>query len=340
MAEESPKRRKANFSEAETEALIALVLRHEPMLFAGGAGRATPGQRRRLWEHIRREVSPLAACPRDVEDLKKRWRDLKRRDRAKLRRLSSEMHERGPPPEEGTPSEALPTPVGANASPAPSPPAHGCIEEPSPCSQPCIAEMKLKEEIVVKIVEPDEEAAQDARAVPPSQDHFPLMEAPYFSSFGKVEGKTNFQTQADESDTSEPDPIHLQQQQIQVMQQGFESVNHNLRLLQHSMQDLSSSVRLMAHALDAIKTVYVKNNSGPLTYSNTSTQTTAGYRSPVSPTADNRSRSHATESSSRSSSCSSSSVSQERGTSEVRGHPLKNIKREHTNGCYYTLGET
>lgn len=88
MAEDSPKRRKANFNEAETEVLIEQVLKHEQMLFAAGPGRASPGQKRRVWELIRHKVNPVAACPRDVEDLKKRWRDLKRRDRSKLCRLS------------------------------------------------------------------------------------------------------------------------------------------------------------------------------------------------------------------------------------------------------------
>lgn len=88
MAEDSPKRRKANFNEAETEVLIEQVLKHEQVLFAAGPGRASPGQKRRVWELIRHKVNPVAACPREVEDLKKRWRDLKRRDRSKLCRAS------------------------------------------------------------------------------------------------------------------------------------------------------------------------------------------------------------------------------------------------------------
>ncbi|KAJ7344787.1 hypothetical protein JRQ81_000737 [Phrynocephalus forsythii] len=88
MAEDSPKRRKANFNEAETEVLIEQVLKHEQVLFAAGPGRASPGQKRKVWELIRHKVNPVAACPREVEDLKKRWRDLKRRDRSKLCRLT------------------------------------------------------------------------------------------------------------------------------------------------------------------------------------------------------------------------------------------------------------
>ncbi|NXL00481.1 TSNA1 protein, partial [Mesembrinibis cayennensis] len=59
MAEDSPKRRKANFNEAETEVLIEQVLKHEQLLFAAGPGRASPGQKRKAWELIRHKVNPL-----------------------------------------------------------------------------------------------------------------------------------------------------------------------------------------------------------------------------------------------------------------------------------------
>ncbi|NXX46324.1 TSNA1 protein, partial [Tricholaema leucomelas] len=116
MAEDSPKRRKANFNEAETEVLIEQVLKHEQLLFAAGPGRASPGQKRKVWELIRHKVNPVAACPRDVEDLKKRWRDLKRRDRSKLCRLSQGCGPSGPAatlglflaPEEMPPAAAPP----------------------------------------------------------------------------------------------------------------------------------------------------------------------------------------------------------------------------------------
>lgn len=115
MAEDSPKRRKANFNEAETEVLIEQVLKHEQLLFAAGPGRASAGQKRKVWELIRHKVNPVAACPRDVEDLKKRWRDLKRRDRSKLCRLSQGCGPPAPPalgllmpPEELPPSAAPP----------------------------------------------------------------------------------------------------------------------------------------------------------------------------------------------------------------------------------------
>lgn len=197
--------------------------------------------------------------------------------------------------------------------------------------------MNLKEEIVVKVVEP-EESSEDMAVVPPSQEQLPFLGTSGSGSSGKVKAKTKGRPQADQNEITEADLVQIQQTQMQVIQAGFDSVNHNLRLLQQGMQDLSNSLSIMAQTLVAIKNVYVKNNTGPTTYATASTQTAAGYLSPgspqVSPTED-RGRTQVAGSSSRSSSCSSSSMSQEPGPSEFPRPPLRTIKKEHPNGCYY-----
>ncbi|XP_038261216.1 uncharacterized protein LOC119857027 [Dermochelys coriacea] len=364
MAEDSPKRRKANFNEAETEVLIEQVLKHEQMLFAAGPGRASPGQKRRVWELIRHKVNPVAACPRDVEDLKKRWRDLKRRDRSKLCRLSQgcgpaghsgglglllcteEMPQPAPQPDHQRaygsalgPAEAVPIVGGIDTLdlPGASVVDIGFTDDPGPSHQPCLEKMNLKEEIVVKVVEP-EESSEDMAVVPPSQEQLPFLGTAGSGLSGKVKAKTKGRSQTDQNEITEEDLMQIQQNQMQVIQSGFDSVNHNLRLLQQGMQDLSNSLSIMAHTLVAIKNVYVKNNTGPTTYATTSTQTTAGYLSPGSPQispAEDRGRAQVAGSSSRSSSCSSSSMSQEPGPSEFPRPPLRTIKKEHPNGCYY-----
>ncbi|XP_059705543.1 uncharacterized protein LOC132329010 [Haemorhous mexicanus] len=364
MAEDSPKRRKANFNEAETEVLIEQVLKHEQLLFAAGPGRASAGQKRKVWELIRHKVNPVAACPRDVEDLKKRWRDLKRRDRSKLCRLSQGCGPPAPPalglllaPEELPPAAAPPArrqrrPYGS-LLPAEAVPIVGGIDtlelpgavvgdmgfnsSPGPSHQSSLEQMNLKEEIVVKVVEP-EESSEDMVVVPPSQEQLPFLGTSGGASSGKVKAKTKDRCQADQNEMTEEDLLQIQQTQIQVIQSGFDSVNHNLRLLQQGMQDLSNSISIMAHTLVAIKNVYVKNNTGPTTHATASTQTTAGYLSPGSPQlspAKDRARAQVAGSSSRSSSCSSSSMSQEPGPSEFPRPPLRTIKKEHPNGCYY-----
>ncbi|KAJ7413489.1 hypothetical protein WISP_90294 [Willisornis vidua] len=356
MAEDSPKRRKANFNEAETEVLIEQVLKHEQLLFAAGPGRASPGQKRKVWELIRHKVNPVAACPRDVEDLKKRWRDLKRRDRSKLCRLSQGCGPPGPPalglllaPEELPPARR-PRRACGSLLPAGAVPIVGGIDtlelpgavmgdmgfngNPGPSQRSSVEKMNLKEEIVVKVVEP-EESSEDMMVVSPSQEQLPFL-GTSGSSSGKVKAKTKGRSQADQNEITEEDLLQIQQTQMQVIQSGFESVNHNLRLLQQGMQDLSNSISIMAHTLVAIKNVYVKNNTGPTTHATASTQTTAGYLSPGSPQvspAEDRGRVQVAGSSSRSSSC--SSMSQEPGPSEFPRPPLRTIKKEHPNGCSY-----
>ncbi|XP_060118125.1 myb-related transcription factor, partner of profilin-like [Heteronotia binoei] len=360
MAEDSPKRRKANFNEAETEVLIEQVLKHEQVLFAAGPGRASPGQKRKVWELIRHKVNPVAACPREVEDLKKRWRDLKRRDRSKLCRITQGPG--GPlphpaslglllPPEDVSPpdhlrsygsglpaaNEAVPIVGGIDTldlPPGASVTDVGLTEDPGPSHQPCLEKINLKEEIVVKVVEP-EESSEDMTVVPPSQDQLPFLGIPNGDLCGKVKAKTKTQPQPDPNEITEEDLLQIQQNQLHVIQSGFDSINHNLRLLQQGMQDLNNSLNIMAHTLVAIKNVYVKNNAGPTTFATVATQTTAGYLSPGSPLVEDRIRVPVAGNSSRSSSCSSSSMSQEPGPSEFPRPPHRPIKKEHPNGCYY-----
>lgn len=217
------------------------------------------------------------------------------------------------------------------------PPLLGFNGSPGSSHQSSLEQMNLKEEIVVKVVEP-EESSEDMVVVPPSQEHLPFLGTSGGGSSGKVKAKTKGRSQADQNEMTEEDLLQIQQTQIQVIQSGFDSVNHNLRLLQQGMQDLSNSISIMAHTLVAIKDIYVKNNTGPTTHATASTQTTAGYLSPGSPQlspAKDRARAQVAGSSSRSSSCSSSSMSQEPGPSEFPRPPLRTIKKEHPNGCYY-----
>ncbi|XP_042721054.1 uncharacterized protein LOC122176523 [Lagopus leucura] len=213
----------------------------------------------------------------------------------------------------------------------------GFNDDPGPSHQPGLEKINLKEEIVVKVVGP-EESPEDMAVVPPSQEQLPYLGTSGGASSGKVKAKSKGRSQADQIGITEADLVQIQQTHMQVIQSGFDSVNHNLQLLQQGMQDLSNSLSIMAHTLVAIKNVYMKNNTGPTTYTTTSTQTTAGYLSPGSPQvspAEDRGRVQMAGSSSRSSSCSSSSTSQEPGPSEFPRPPLRTIKKEHPNGCYY-----
>lgn len=210
----------------------------------------------------------------------------------------------------------------------------GFTDDPGPSQQPCVEKINLKEEIVVKVVEP-EESSEDMAVVPPSQEQLPFLGIPNGGPCGKVKAKTKAQPQTDSNEIIEEDLLQIQQNQLHIIQSGFDSINHNLRLLHQGMQDLNNSLSVMAHTLVAIKNVYVKNNAGPTTFATVTTQTTAGYLSPGSPLGEDRVRVPVAGSSSRSSSCSSSSMSQEPGPSEFPRPPHRPIKKEHSNGCYY-----
>ncbi|XP_062824202.1 one cut domain family member 3 isoform X2 [Anolis carolinensis] len=212
--------------------------------------------------------------------------------------------------------------------------AQGFTDDPGPSHQPCAEKINLKGEIVVKVVEP-EESSEDIAILPPSQEQLPFLGLQNGRPCGKVKAKTKTQPQTDSIEITEEDLLNIQQNQLHVIQSGFQSINHNLRLLQQGMQDLNNSLNVMAHTLVAIKNVYVKNNAGPATFATVTTQTTAGYLSPVSPLAEDRVRLPVAGSNSRSSSCSSSSMSQDPGPSEFPRSSHRPIKKEHPNGCYY-----
>ncbi|XP_042315897.1 uncharacterized protein LOC121926740, partial [Sceloporus undulatus] len=210
----------------------------------------------------------------------------------------------------------------------------GFTDDPGPSHQPCAEKVNLEEEIVVKVVEP-EESSEDIAVVPPSQEQLSFLGVQNGGPCAKVKSKTKPQPQTNQNEITEEDLLHIQQNQLHVIQSGFESINHNLQLLQQGMQDLNNNLSVMAHTLVAIKNVYVKNNAGPATFATVTTQTNAGYLSPGSPLVEDRVRVPVAGSSSRSSSCSSSSMSQDPGPSEFPRPPHRTIKKEHPNGCYY-----
>ncbi|XP_014342095.1 DNA-directed RNA polymerase III subunit RPC6 isoform X2 [Latimeria chalumnae] len=86
----SPSRkRKLNFSSEETDLLIEEILKHEDALYGRGSVKVTPYQKDKIWRDIQFKINSLGYCEREVEDLKRRWRDLRRRCKervAKLRR--------------------------------------------------------------------------------------------------------------------------------------------------------------------------------------------------------------------------------------------------------------
>ncbi|KAF1415225.1 t-SNARE domain-containing protein 1, partial [Spheniscus humboldti] len=73
----SGRKRKANFSNDETETLVWNVVRHFSSLYGSEALRAHPVRRKQLWTQIQSRVNFLGYTERSIDDLKHKWRDLR-----------------------------------------------------------------------------------------------------------------------------------------------------------------------------------------------------------------------------------------------------------------------
>ncbi|NP_001089601.1 uncharacterized protein LOC734658 [Xenopus laevis] len=75
------RKRKANFSNEETETLVKYVVNHFSALYGSEALRTESTRRNQrrsqLWSQIQKNVNDLGYTPRTIDDLKHKWRDLR-----------------------------------------------------------------------------------------------------------------------------------------------------------------------------------------------------------------------------------------------------------------------
>ncbi|NP_001120369.1 uncharacterized protein LOC100145443 [Xenopus tropicalis] len=75
------RKRKANFSNEETETLVKYVVKHFSALYGSEALRTESTRRNQrrsqLWSQIQTSVNELGYTPRTIDDLKHKWRDLR-----------------------------------------------------------------------------------------------------------------------------------------------------------------------------------------------------------------------------------------------------------------------
>ncbi|KAM3928583.1 uncharacterized protein RB166_006542 [Leptodactylus fuscus] len=75
------RKRKANFSNEETETLVRDVVKHFSALYGSEALRTESTRRNQrrsqLWTQIQKHVNDLGYTPRSIDDLKHKWRDLR-----------------------------------------------------------------------------------------------------------------------------------------------------------------------------------------------------------------------------------------------------------------------
>ncbi|KAG8443412.1 hypothetical protein GDO86_011998 [Hymenochirus boettgeri] len=75
------RKRKANFTNEETETLVKYVVKHFSALYGSEALRTESTRRNQrrsqLWNQIQKHVNDLGYTPRTIDDLKHKWRDLR-----------------------------------------------------------------------------------------------------------------------------------------------------------------------------------------------------------------------------------------------------------------------
>ncbi|XP_072858848.2 uncharacterized protein LOC110082607 [Pogona vitticeps] len=98
QANATGRKRKANFSNDETETLVWNVVRHFSALYGSESFRAHPVRRKQLWTQIQSRVNFLGYTERSIDDLKHKWRDLRLDVKKKITaKKPPPLHRPGPP---------------------------------------------------------------------------------------------------------------------------------------------------------------------------------------------------------------------------------------------------
>ncbi|XP_066484816.1 uncharacterized protein [Tiliqua scincoides] len=98
QANATGRKRKANFSNDETETLVWNVVRHFSALYGSESFRAHPVRRKQLWTQIQSRVNFLGYTERSIDDLKHKWRDLRLDVKKKITaKKPLPVHRPGPP---------------------------------------------------------------------------------------------------------------------------------------------------------------------------------------------------------------------------------------------------
>ncbi|XP_074139652.1 uncharacterized protein LOC141551663 [Sminthopsis crassicaudata] len=111
------RKRKANFSNDETETLVWNVVRHFGALYGAEALRTHSAHRNQLWGQIQSRVNFLGYTERSVEDLKHKWRDLRLDVKRKLTSKKGPPGSCGPQKARLTPLEKMVASTFTQASP-------------------------------------------------------------------------------------------------------------------------------------------------------------------------------------------------------------------------------
>ncbi|XP_072505425.1 uncharacterized protein [Notamacropus eugenii] len=155
------RKRKANFSNDETETLVWNVVRHFGALYGAEALRTHSARRNQLWGQIQSRVNFLGYTERSVEDLKHKWRDLRLDVKRKLTSRKGSPSCCGPQKVHLTPLEKMVASTFTQSSPEAEPEA---FFDPEPGLEPPMSPA-VRNGMMVSYASVDEED-EDALAAP------------------------------------------------------------------------------------------------------------------------------------------------------------------------------
>ncbi|XP_069090716.1 myb-related transcription factor, partner of profilin-like [Pleurodeles waltl] len=101
---DTPRKRKLKFAEKELEVLTDECCQHHDELFGKAALNVPDSAKKRIWQEIQEKVNSLGVSHRSVDELKKRWYDLRSRTEERVAERLREMRGTGggpstiPPP--------------------------------------------------------------------------------------------------------------------------------------------------------------------------------------------------------------------------------------------------
>ncbi|KAJ1120930.1 hypothetical protein NDU88_009077, partial [Pleurodeles waltl] len=105
--EGTPRKRKLKFSERELEVLTEECCQHYDDLFGRAALNVPEATKKQLWQDIQDKINSLGVSHRTIDDIKKRWYDLRSRTKERVAERLREMRGTGAGPSSVPP----PTPL-------------------------------------------------------------------------------------------------------------------------------------------------------------------------------------------------------------------------------------
>ncbi|XP_069077580.1 myb-related transcription factor, partner of profilin-like [Pleurodeles waltl] len=105
--EKGERKKKLNFSEQELEVLTEEVVRSHDRLFGKSSHQVPESEKQKLWADFQTKICAVGVAQRSVEEIRKRWYDLRSRAKERVASRLEEARSTGGGPATQTPSTAM-----------------------------------------------------------------------------------------------------------------------------------------------------------------------------------------------------------------------------------------